>query len=137
MNATREFTNELGNRIKITIEGPASISENILTKREFTELREAIGSQEDEHVSDEDRIAYWKGAYERMAARNHLLFAPIKALGFGEEEKIGWRGTFPAPSTDAHFRCEFCDAEHVNSDEIPHSSECPVTLARAALKAGG
>jgi hypothetical protein len=84
-------------------------------------------------ISDEDRIAYWKGAYERMAARNHLLFAPLNALGFGAEEKIGWRGTFPAPSTAAHFRCEFCSAEHVNCDEIPHSSECPVTLARAAF----
>lgn len=70
MNATREFTNELGNRIKITIEGPTSTSENILTAREFAELREAIASQEAENVSDEDRIAYWKGAYERMAARN-------------------------------------------------------------------
>lgn len=85
-----------------------------------------------DEVSDEDRIAYWKGAYERMAARNIELSASLKALGFGGEEKIGWRGTHPAPSTDAHFRCEFCNAEHLNCDEIAHADECPVTLARAA-----
>lgn len=38
----KEFTNELGNRIKITIEGPTSISETILTPLEFRELQAAI-----------------------------------------------------------------------------------------------
>jgi hypothetical protein len=38
----REFTNELGNRIKITIEGPNSVSENILTLMEFNELQRAM-----------------------------------------------------------------------------------------------
>lgn len=35
----REFTNELGNRIKITIEGPTSVSENILTPMEYAQLQ--------------------------------------------------------------------------------------------------
>ena len=30
--------------------------------------------------TDEDRIAYWQGAYERMAARNHELAAECKAM---------------------------------------------------------
>lgn len=38
----REFTNELGNRIKITIEGPASTAENILTRVEAGELKAAL-----------------------------------------------------------------------------------------------
>lgn len=33
---------EIGNRIKITIEGPNSISENILTPREFDQLRSTL-----------------------------------------------------------------------------------------------
>lgn len=101
----------------------------------------------DELVTDEDRIAYWKGAYERMAARNkdlaaakNALVIALEMLGFGSEEKIGWRGTHPMPSTIAHFRCEFCAAESLNCDEIEHSAECPVTICRAALashKTGG
>ena len=38
----RKFTIELGNRIKITIEGPSSVSENVLTQREAHELRDAL-----------------------------------------------------------------------------------------------
>lgn len=38
----REFTNELGNRIRITIEGPTSTSENVLTPMEASELRQAL-----------------------------------------------------------------------------------------------
>jgi hypothetical protein len=38
----REFENEIGNHIKITIEGPTSTSENILTPMEVTELRRAL-----------------------------------------------------------------------------------------------
>lgn len=45
---SREFTNELGNRIKITIEGPTSTSENILTPMEVRELYTAIGAQASE-----------------------------------------------------------------------------------------
>lgn len=41
----REFTNELGNRIRITIEGPTSTSENILTPREVQELTAALNGQ--------------------------------------------------------------------------------------------
>lgn len=37
-STTREFTNELDNRIRITIEGPTSTSENILTPLEVKEL---------------------------------------------------------------------------------------------------
>jgi hypothetical protein len=42
----REFTNELENRIRITIEGPTSTSENVLTPMEVRELRGAL----DEHA---------------------------------------------------------------------------------------
>lgn len=44
--AVREFINELGNRIKITIEGPFSVSENILTPMETAELAAALSSRQ-------------------------------------------------------------------------------------------
>jgi hypothetical protein len=40
----REFINELGNRIRITIEGPTSTGENILTPMEVSELRQALNA---------------------------------------------------------------------------------------------
>lgn len=43
-SVSREFTNELGNAIRITIEGPTSTSENVLTPMEFQELRAAINT---------------------------------------------------------------------------------------------
>ena len=38
----REFTNELGNSIRITVEGPNSMHENIVTPMEAKQLREAL-----------------------------------------------------------------------------------------------
>lgn len=67
-------------------------------------------------------------------AQKHTPLDALAALGFGSDrvaEKIGWRGTYPKPSTDAHFRCEFCEAEHIDCTEIDHSAKCPVTIARA------
>lgn len=40
----REFTNELGNHIKITIEGPTSINENTLTPMEADELFKVLAA---------------------------------------------------------------------------------------------
>lgn len=40
--AVRQFTNELGNAIRITIEGPTSLSENTLTPMEADQLRGAL-----------------------------------------------------------------------------------------------
>jgi hypothetical protein len=42
LTVAREFTNELGNAIRITIEGPTSTSENVLTPREVVELQSAL-----------------------------------------------------------------------------------------------
>lgn len=33
-----------------------------------------------EALTDKDRIDYWKGAYERMAARNHRLNSALKQI---------------------------------------------------------
>ena len=71
-------------------------------------------------------VSGWEAERERLRKA-------LASLGFGTEEKIGWRGAHPAPSTDAHFRCEFCHAENLNCDEIAHTDECPVTICRAAL----
>lgn len=40
--ATREFTNELGNAIRITVEGPNSMHENIVTPMEAEQFRSAL-----------------------------------------------------------------------------------------------
>jgi hypothetical protein len=42
MKTSHEFVNELGNRIIITIEGPESIAENILTPIEVAHLEAAL-----------------------------------------------------------------------------------------------
>lgn len=68
--------------------------------------------------------------------RDQRLFDAIVSLGFGSEradERIGWRGTCPAPSTNDHFRCEFCVSEHIDHTNIHHADTCPVTLLRAAM----
>lgn len=70
-----------------------------------------------------------------IAAGPGMLHA-LAALGFGSDrldERIGWRGVIPAPSTNDHFRCEFCSEESINPTEIEHARECPVTIARAAM----
>lgn len=46
----REFVNELGNAIRITIEGPTSTSENVLTPMEVGQLRGALN----EHAGEVD-----------------------------------------------------------------------------------
>ncbi|RUR69035.1 hypothetical protein EJP67_18415 [Variovorax guangxiensis] len=42
---SRSFTNELGNAIRITIEGPTSVSENVLTPMEADQLRSALNER--------------------------------------------------------------------------------------------
>ena len=61
----------------------------------------------------------------------------LEAMGFAPafrgNERIGWRGVYPPPSSSNHFRCEFCGAEHLDCTEIPHADDCAVTLARIAV----
>ena len=62
----------------------------------------------------------------------------LEALGFGgvdgrAGEKIGWCGTFPAPSTHEHFRCEFCKVEYLDVRDDAHKEDCPVVFCRAAI----
>lgn len=71
-----------------------------------------------------------------MTTRMEAMEAAIEKLGFGRDlvsEDIGWRGTYPKPSTDDHYRCEFCAEEHLDATQIPHKDGCPVLLCRAAL----
>ena len=49
--------------------------------------------------------------------------------------EIGWRGVH-ASSNDL-FQCEFCKEEHEDYVRLPHTDNCPVTSARAALSAYG
>jgi len=61
----REFTNELGNRIKITIEGPTSMSENILTPMEAKELQAALAASQAEPTSVIERQQAYRNGYEQ------------------------------------------------------------------------
>lgn len=53
---TREFINELGNRIKITIEGPNSSSENILTPLEAIELSHGLNEMKQALAADRTKL---------------------------------------------------------------------------------
>jgi hypothetical protein len=61
--AGRSFTNELGNTVRIIIEGPHSISENELTRLEARELAIALLLEGNPHL---------EAVYERMRARGEL-----------------------------------------------------------------
>lgn len=70
-----------------------------------------------------------------LIAAAPMMRVAMDVLGFGgdrADEKIGWRGNYPQPSSNSHFRCEFCAAEHKDCTEIPHAKYCPVTICRAA-----
>ncbi len=74
-----------------------------------------------------------------MSASANTPLDAVISLGFGTEraeERIGWRGTPPEPSSPSHFRCEFCLAEHLDCTEISHADTCPVTIARACFSTG-
>lgn len=50
--------------------------------------------REGEDLTDEDRIAYWKGAYERMAARNAELSAQASSVAAGPVSRTVSQETF-------------------------------------------
>ena len=51
--------------------------------------------------------------------------------GPAEDPNIGWRGTHP--STNDHFQCERCGAEHLNSLRIEHKPGCKAAAFIEAL----
>ena len=66
----REFVNELGNRIRITIEGPTSISENVLTPAEVDELGTALSRHTKKPTQDEVEALREENARLRGALRD-------------------------------------------------------------------
>lgn len=66
---SREFANELGNRIRITIEGPASTCVNDLTFAEVSELKDAL----DSHLAADGTEALCIALYGRKAEPGDYL----------------------------------------------------------------
>lgn len=108
MTVRRSFVNELGNHIKITIEGPSSISENTLTELEATHLRDALNqtlqSEKTTQTSDTKGLSAvlreWAGNYEEgsfdteaglMAEAADALDTLQSRLEAAEAERNGWR----------------------------------------------
>lgn len=102
----RSFINELGNQIKITIEGPHSISENTLTGVEAAQLSGALNgvmSPEDHKWFDPEcgvngcQSLIWKGRYE-SAVRGRQDFRQAYRAALGDaDERHEWRDISTAP----------------------------------------
>ncbi|TIU88841.1 MAG: hypothetical protein E5W06_00300 [Mesorhizobium sp.] len=73
---------EKANRIKITIEGPTSISENILTPREFEQLRFALVDYN--MTSNLTRVDLMDSDY----ARDVMKIEPVKSRSLTEDEAL-------------------------------------------------
>lgn len=87
-------------------------------------------------VEADERIAVAESELTTLRTRVAKMEEALKEFGFGgdaAQERIGWRGVYPVPSTNAHFRCEFCMEEHEDSGKIQHQETCPISIARAAL----
>lgn len=87
------FTNENGNRITITIEGPSSISQNTVTGRELRKMRQALSTYEyiDELESRIDRC--------------------LSVVSFAVQLADAIAGTDEHPNPDADLtECAVCDA---------------------------
>ncbi len=84
-------------------------------------------------AGDDEAAAVWRIIESRQPKK--VPDPILGVMGFGGsryDELIGWRGS--RPSTPDLFRCEFCDAEHLDCTLIQHSETCPVTLCRAAAE---
>lgn len=87
-----EFTNELGNAIRITIEGPTSTSENVLTPMEAAKLRGALN----EHAvqapapAHDDKVLT-QALEERDAASDYIDALLNEVLG---EDRNEWTSNY-------------------------------------------
>lgn len=79
---TREFTNELGNAIRITIEGPTSVSENILTPMEANELRAGLNDHAARAAEPEPWVPYLLDRADGV--RGHYCIARMTDKGIRE-----------------------------------------------------
>lgn len=76
MTDEREFTNELGNRIRLTIEGPTSASVNELTEREAVEVAALVREYVEQHPHLED--AYQRRQREKPSGTARRALACFK-----------------------------------------------------------
>lgn len=98
---SRDFTNELGNRIRITIEGPSSISENEITRREAKELALALVA---EYVAAHPHL---ERTYDKMRTSGEL-----GESGIADRALAVFRRAFEPPSIEQELRLY---AEHLRT----------------------
>jgi hypothetical protein len=68
----------------------------------------------------------------RLNGAGGAEFAALKRiLGPSDDPNFGWRGN--AKTSNEHFACEFCGAEHLDCFLIEHGPACPVPAARKAM----
>jgi len=90
----REFTNELGNSIRITVEGPNSMHENIVTPMEAKQLREALNehaqaaptykdSTPELHIGD-SAFESWYSSYSPAHKSDKQRAGDAYAAGMGD-----------------------------------------------------
>lgn len=65
------------------------------------------------------------------ASNAELLEALQALLGPQDDPLVGWRGR--AKTSNDHFRCEYCGVEDQDCTKLPHTDDCAVKKARAAL----
>ena len=110
---SREFVNELGNQIRITIEGPSSKSENVLTRREADELSSVL----DEHLSYEvPSVPGWtpaaNGAYVPNRVQEKSSAPVARCLNCREVRRSAEASRWCSAGTQMK-------SEHVWSDDAP------------------
>lgn len=101
-----------------------------------TPLPALVAAQVSELFGWQSRAENAESELTTLRTRVAKMEEALKEFGFGgdaAQERIGWRGVYPVPSTNAHFRCEFCMEEHEDSGKIQHQETCPISIARAAL----
>ena len=82
----RSFINELGNLIKITIEGPSSTSENTLTLMEGERLRDMLVAELGCPEIIKNRLAVYSRLHCEAEARADI--AEIRLAGAGDSERL-------------------------------------------------
>lgn len=66
-------------------------------------------------------------------APSQVLHALIAYAGPLDDPRVGWVGR--NPSSNDHFQCERCGAEHLDCTQIPHLPGCAAAEVLAVLRA--
>lgn len=83
------------------------------------------------HSSYEGGLTNAEADARLIAAAPDLLVALKRLVGTPSDPNNGWRGD--AKTSNEHFRCEYCGVEDLDCVALPHTDQCPISAARAAI----